>query len=59
MEIVGKSKEEVALELLEIVARAEYKDTRERGSYQAPTRDWLFDTYTQCLAVVYGQYEKT
>ena len=44
---------------LEIVARAENKDTRERGSYQAPTRDWLFDTYTQCLAVVYGQYEKT
>lgn len=52
-EIDGDSEEAVAFALLQLVARAEGK-TDFSGDIRGVDREWLLDTYAECLATVNG-----
>ncbi len=53
IEIEGDSAEAVALALLHMVAEAEGKLDGE-GAWQDAGRDWILDTYAECLRAVDG-----
>jgi len=53
-EIDGDSEEAVAFALLQLVARAEGKADFS-GDIRGVDRDWLLDTYAECLAAVNGE----
>jgi hypothetical protein len=53
VEIEGDSAEAVALALLKLVAKAEGKLDSE-GEPQGVDREWLLDTYAECLDTVLG-----
>ena len=52
--------EAVALALLHLVAMAEDKNVSPGGgTARRPDRQWLLDTYGECLAAVKGQRKRT
>jgi hypothetical protein len=53
IEIEGDSAEAVALALLKLVAKAEGKLDSD-GEPQGVDREWLLDTYAECLDTVLG-----
>ncbi len=56
IEIEGDSEEAVALALLRMVAEAE-GHVSERGTLQGVGKQWVLDTFAECLAAAYGERE--
>lgn len=54
VEIEGDSEEAVAFALLQMVAEAEGR-VNEQGRLRGVDRDWILDTYTECLMTVMGE----
>ncbi len=50
--------EEVAYKLFNEIAYAEDKRVRNYGGKQAPTRQWILDTYAECLRAVRAPYDR-
>lgn len=56
IEIEGDSEAAVALALLRMVAEAE-GHVSDRGTLQGVGRQWVLDTFAECLAAAYGERE--
>jgi hypothetical protein len=56
IEIEGDSEAAVALALLRMVAEAE-GHVSPTGALQGVGKDWLLDTFAECLAAAYGERE--
>ena len=56
IEIEGDSEAAVALALLRMVAEAE-GHVSDRGTLQGVDRQWVLDTFAECLAAAYGERE--
>lgn len=54
------SPENIAYKLLQDIARMEGMSLHQSPSqgYQTATRQWLLDTYTECLEAVKGRWER-
>jgi hypothetical protein len=56
IEIEGDSEQAVTLALLRRVAEAE-GHVNERGALQGVDKQWVLDTFAECLAAAYGERE--
>ena len=52
----AQTPEAVAFRLLQIIAHAEGKSIDENSRGQKPDRQWILDTYTECLKATIGEH---
>ena len=52
----GMTPEGAAMALLEIIAKSEGKPMSLFGDERSPSRQWVLETYSECLQIAKGSY---